>query len=85
MKGFTQRLCQALWLVKDCSRFTFTKHELIDCAGSTRQLQSYLLDAPHGTGTGTVEGTHVVRTSARTTRHFGRKKGQKSKDACSIA
>ena len=29
-------------------RFSFTERELVKCAGSTRMLQSYLLDPPHG-------------------------------------
>lgn len=76
-------------VMKSFKQFTFTERELVSCSGSTRQLQSYLLDPPHGTGTGTVRKSSPVRKSAnRTTQHLtGRKsKGQKSKSAaCSIS
>lgn len=33
-------------------RFSFTERELVNCAGSTKMVQSYLLDAPHGAWAG---------------------------------
>ena len=33
-------------------RFSFTERELVNCAGSTKMVQGYLLDAPHGAWAG---------------------------------
>eukprot|EP00913_Durusdinium_trenchii_P024345 g22856.t1 len=48
-------------VMKSFKQFTFTERELVSCSGSTRQLHSYLLDPPHGTGTGTVRKSSPVQ------------------------
>lgn len=45
-------------VLKDFKDFSFSSHDpprLIKCAGSNRTLESFLLDAPHGTGQGRIE------------------------------
>ncbi|CAL1137706.1 unnamed protein product [Cladocopium goreaui] len=77
-------------VLKDFKQFSFTERELVKCAGSTRMLQSYLLDPPHGIGTGFVETRPLqnARRSGKTARHLTAKKtkGQKAKsEACNIS
>ena len=38
-------------------QFSFTEHKVIACSGSKKTMQSYLLDKPHGIGTGKVAST----------------------------
>ena len=50
-------------------QFRFTEHKVISCSGSKKTMQSYLLDEPHGIGTGKVastpRGAKVPRNSDR--------------------
>lgn len=76
-------------VLKDFKQFSFTERELVNCAGSTKMVQSYLLDAPHGIGTGLIEEkpSPQSRRSQKTSRHLTTKKtkGSKSKsEACRI-
>lgn len=59
--GEPGRICCSATFVevlKDFKDFSFSSHDpprLVKCAGSNRTLESFLLDAPHGTGQGRIE------------------------------
>ena len=63
-------------VMKDFNEFSFTPHQLIECAGSTRTLESFLLAEPHGIGTGRIESPKNTKRG-KSFRHTGQKVSKK--------
>lgn len=70
-EGEPGRICCSATFVEvirnNFQQFHFTEHKVIACSGTKRTMQSYLLDEPHGIGTGkpSSPGAKMPRNSER--------------------
>ncbi|CAE7681267.1 unnamed protein product [Symbiodinium sp. CCMP2592] len=76
-EGEPGRICCSATFVEvirnNFQQFHFTEHKVIACSGTKRTMQSYLLDEPHGIGTGKVPsspGGKLPRNSERKSKRF---------------